>query len=89
MNDILSPGQMIKVLMPMEGYPHRAKDEVDFNDLLYGNVNSQFSPGDTLTIVDTSAPAFHKDDTWYMAVAPGGGVVWLIDAHSGVYYEPI
>jgi len=72
----------------MEAYPHRAADNEDFNLLLYGPDNPSFPEGSTLTILSSSLPAFHNDDTWYLSLAPDGSTVWLIDCHNGVYFEP-
>jgi hypothetical protein len=44
-------------------------------------------PGTILTILSSSLPTFHNDDTWYVALAPDGSTVWLIDRHKYFYYE--
>ncbi len=87
MNHPLSPGQLVRVIFPMEVYPRRAVDHDDFHDIIYGESNPHFEPGAVLTILSSSLPAFHDDDTWYLALVPDGSTAWLIDCHNGVYYE--
>lgn len=89
MKTTLSPGTIVKTIMNTEAYPRRAFDKEDFHDMLYSDKNVVIPEGDILTIINTSSPSFHRDDTWYMAIAPGQGAVWLIDAHNGIFYKPL
>lgn len=90
MKDDLKVGQMLFVLDMMDVYPRRAEHQLDFDDMLYSDSNAKACPGDIFTVVERSEPRFHRDDTWYRVIAPGGAVAWVMACHGGgVFYDVV
>ena len=89
MSRSLNVGQMLQCILPMDAYSRRPIEPSDFHDVLYSDENPRFGLGDTFVVVERSEPAYDKDDVWYRALASDGSVVWLMECHVGLYFEPI